>query len=90
MIGILIVTILAFLLGLIIVLLEAKLENDNIQAKNFLKLLPGFNCGSCGFGSCKGMAEAMCENIDNYKKCRPLKNEQLHKMEEYIEKLKVH
>ena len=81
MIGIVIITFTAFLIGIILNLLDndAKSKKDE-----YLKRLPGFNCGSCGFGSCEGMAEAMCKNIENYKKCKPLRGDKLNEMEEYL------
>lgn len=85
MIGILIVTLLAFFLGLIIVILDSKLQDK--QEDQFRKLLPGYNCGACGFGSCSGMAKKMCEDINAYKKCKPLKGENLEKMQNYINNL---
>jgi len=53
--------------------------------EEYLKRLPGYNCGACGFGGCKGMSEAMLEDINNYKKCKPLRGEKLKKLEEYID-----
>ncbi len=85
MIGILIVTLLAFFLSLIIVILDSKLQNK--KEGKFLELLPGYNCGACGFGSCSGMAKKMCEDINAYKKCKPLKGQNLENMEDYISKL---
>ncbi len=85
MIGILIVTLLAFLLSLIIVVLDSKLKNN--KEEKFLELLPGYNCGACGFGSCSGMAKKMCEDINSYKKCKPLKGEKLKQMEDYVNSL---
>lgn len=85
MTGILIVTLLAFFLSLIIVILDSKLKNN--KEDKFLELLPGYNCGACGFGSCSGMAKKMCEDIDVYKKCKPLKGELLEKMEKYVKGL---
>lgn len=88
MIGILIVTILAFLLSLVIIILESKLQNKkNEKEIKFLEFLPGYNCGACGFGSCSGMAQKMCEDINNYKRCKPLKGEKLEKMQAYIDSL---
>ena len=55
------------------------------KKEEYLKRLPGFNCGGCGYGSCEGMAEAMCKSIENYKKCKPLKGEKLKEMEEYLD-----
>ncbi len=85
MIGILIVTLTALVLSIIIVFLDSKLAINN-KEQNFIDLLPGYNCGACGFGSCSGMAKKMCENINNYKKCRPLKGDKLKKMEDYVSK----
>ena len=86
MIGILIVTLLAFFLSLIIVFLDSKLKNN--KEEKFLELLPGYNCGTCGFGSCNGMAKKMCDDINSYKKCKLLKGEKLKQMEEYVKNLK--
>ena len=83
MIGIVIITFTAFIIAIILNLLD---NNSNTKKDEYLKKLPGFNCGSCGFGSCEGMAEAMCKSIENYKKCKPLRGDALKKMEEYIEK----
>lgn len=85
MIGIIITTSIALLLGLIIVFIDNITEVNN-KENEYLKLLPGYNCGACGFGSCSGMAHQMCENINNYKRCKPLKGEKLIRMEEYIAK----
>ena len=81
MIGILIITIFALIISIILVTFN-KQEN---KAEEYLKRLPGFNCGGCGYGSCEGMAEAMCKSIENYKKCKPLKGEKLEEMEEYLD-----
>ena len=83
MIGIIITTSIALTLGLIIVFIDSITEVNN-KENEYLKLLPGYNCGACGFGSCSGMAHKMCEDINNYKRCKPLKGEKLIKMEEYI------
>lgn len=80
MIGILIITGFALIVSIILVIFN-KQEN---KAEEYLKRLPGYNCGACGFGGCKGMSEAMLEDVNNYKKCRPLRGEALKEMEEYI------
>ena len=80
--GIIILTITGFVMGVILVSLNDLFKKN--KSDDFLKLLPGYNCNSCGFGSCKGMSEAMLKDIENYKKCRPLRGEALKKMEEFI------
>lgn len=87
MIGVIIITSLALIFGIIITILESKLD-DSTEEKTYLSLLPGYNCGACGFGSCSGMAKKMCEDINNYKKCKPLKGEKLEELENYIKKNK--
>ena len=84
MIGILILTVTALILGVILVLTDLKINKKDIKEEEFLKRLPGYNCGSCGYGSCSGMAHEMCKNIEAYKKCRPLRGDKLKEMENYI------
>lgn len=88
MIGILILTLLALVLSIVLVTVEQRLNREENKEGQFSKLLPGYNCGACGFGSCDGMAKAMMEDIDNYKKCKPLRGDALKEMEAYIRKIK--
>lgn len=83
MIGILILTITALILGIIIEFVDKLLKEEK---SIYLEYLPGYNCGSCGFGSCSGMSKAMEKDPLNYKRCRPLRGEQLEKMEEFLER----
>lgn len=85
MIGIIILTVLGLLLSLILVNLKEALKDKD---EEILKLLPGYNCGACGFVGCKQMAEVILKDKENYKKCRLLKNESLEKMKNYIDKMK--
>lgn len=85
MIGILIITVVSFILSILIVLVDKFISKENMEDK-YLKHLPGYNCGACGFGSCSGMAKAMCKDKECYKKCRPLKGEALKQMEEFLNK----
>lgn len=87
MIGIVIMTFISLILGLIIVIVDSKI-NTKSKSEIYLELLPGYNCGACGYAGCKGMSEAMLEDINNYKKCKPLRGEKLKELEEYISKMK--
>lgn len=84
MIGIVILTLLALMLSIVLVTLEQKLNKKDQRLEKYCELLPGYNCGACGFGSCTGMAKAMLENIENYKKCKPLRGDALKEMEEFV------
>jgi electron transport complex protein RnfB len=88
MIGIIIMTSLGLILSLLLVNLDAYLNKDLPLEKEYENLLPGYNCGACGFSSCPGMAKAMLEDPLNYKKCRPLRGDALREMETYLRKIK--
>lgn len=75
-------TVIAFIFSIILTILYEKTHHTD-----YIKYLPGYNCGACGYGSCKGMSEAMEKNIENYKKCKPLRGEALKKMEEMVNHL---
>ena len=81
-------TITALVLSVVLVFIDDKLNKKNKRREKIRELLPGYNCGACGFGSCEGMCNAIIEDLDNYKKCKPLKGDSLTKMEEYIDKIK--
>lgn len=77
MIGIIFLTVLALIFSIILVNLEDKF--DDVKS-----LLPGYNCGACGFLGCEDLANKIKEDPLLYKKCRALKGENLIKMQEYI------
>lgn len=81
MIGIIIFTLTALILGTVLVLTDNhfKKEDDKIE-----EYLPGYNCGACGFGSCAGMKEAILKDKNNYKKCKLIRSEEAIK---YFESL---
>lgn len=83
MIGILIFTIIGLVLGILLVLTDNHFKSSEMD--RISKYLPGYNCGSCGFGSCAGMKEAILENKENYKKCKYIKSKEAI---EYFENLK--
>jgi len=82
MIGILIITLTALILGIILVTVDNKDSSD----EKILECLPGINCGACGFGSCKGMVEAIKKDKENYLKCRPLRGEKKENLEKLLNK----
>ena len=85
MIGIIILTVAALIISVILVLLEDKLNKQDKEFDTIRELLPGYNCGACGYGSCGGMAKAILEDKEAYKKCKPLHGESKEKLEEYLQ-----
>lgn len=49
-------------------------------------MLPGANCGGCGFPGCSGMADSIVNNGNkNLSACRPCKADAKAKIIEYLE-----
>lgn len=76
--GIIVLTLTALILGIIIVLVDSKLNDKDNKVEEIEKYLPGINCGACGYGNCHNMACKIKENYDEYKKCRILRGEKLN------------
>ena len=50
-------------------------EEDK-RVEEVTKLLPGYNCGACGFPGCSGFAEAIVEGkVDRLNYCKPGKED---------------
>ena len=77
--GIIVLTLTAFILGIIIVLIDSKLNTKDNSVEEIEKYLPGINCGACGHGTCHNMACKIKEDYNEYKKCRVLRGEKLQK-----------
>jgi len=84
MIGVFILTGIAFLLAVLLVFVDSKLNEEDIDIEKVLDLLPGYNCGACGYPGCKEMSHEILKEKENYKKCVPLRGENKKKMEEYL------
>ena len=48
-------------------------------------MLPNYNCGSCGYAGCSGLAEALVTGeVSVVGTCRPCKADQKEKIAEYL------
>lgn len=74
--GVIYFTIITFILSILIVLLNTLLFKRKTKVDRVLELLPGYNCGACGFGSCSGMAECILKDRSAMDKCRLIKNKE--------------
>lgn len=73
MIGVICFTVIACVLSIVITILNNYLFKNN-KEEELLKMLPGYNCGACGFGSCSGMMHALLKDKYAINKCRVCKN----------------
>jgi electron transport complex protein RnfB len=87
MIGVFILTGIAFILALLLVFVDSKLNEPDLDIEKVIKLLPGYNCGSCGFGGCREMSHEILKDKENYKRCKPLRGENKKRMEEYLKEV---
>lgn len=86
---ILILTSIAFIFSILLVYIESTIKPKKKREEEFFTLLPGYNCGACGYVGCEKMAEAMLEDPNNYQKCKPLKGDALEEMKAYLRKEKL-
>lgn len=62
-------------LGLVIAAKVLYVKEDQ-RIEEVAKRLPNYNCGSCGYAGCKGLAEAIVTGKENnLRKCKPGKEE---------------
>lgn len=54
------------------------------RAEELLALLPGYNCGGCGFPGCSGMADALADGSGDVEKCKPSKPEAKETIRQYL------
>ena len=62
-------------LGLVIAAKVLYVKEDE-RIEEVAKRLPNYNCGSCGYAGCKGLAEAIVTGKEaNLRKCKPGKED---------------
>ena len=74
MIGVLCFTLIAFVLSVIIVFFFFFLFKRRRKVDIIEQMLPGYNCGMCGFGSCLGMAVKLLSDSSLINNCKICKN----------------
>lgn len=76
--------------SLLLAFLNRKLRiPENPKVKKILDMLPGLNCGACGFSSCRTYAQAVAEDSEKYQSCRPAGDGANQKISELLGKKKV-
>lgn len=55
------------------------------RVETVTQLLPGYNCGSCGYAGCSGLAEALVDgSLTKVSTCKPSKPDQRQKIVDYL------
>lgn len=61
-----------------------RVEVDE-RVETVSSMLPNYNCGSCGYAGCSGLAEALVNGeVTSVGTCRPCKADQKKKIVEYL------
>ena len=73
-------------LGLLLAVASKYLAvKEDPRVGEVTKMLPGANCGGCGFPGCSGMADSLVNGGNkNLSACRPCKAENKAKIIEYL------
>ena len=58
-------------------------EEDEREA-TVTGMLPGYNCGSCGYPGCSGLAKSLVSGETDTVNCRPCKPEQRQAIVDYL------
>jgi len=74
-----------FIFGILISVLSKVfyVEVDN-REEEVAKMLPGYNCGACGYSGCHGLAHAIIHEGASVDKCRPIKQDQVKLIKEFL------
>lgn len=55
------------------------------RVETVAQLLPGYNCGSCGYPGCSGLAEALVSGqVKNVSTCKPSKPDKRQEIMDYL------
>ena len=54
------------------------------RVDDVLAMLPGYNCGGCGFPGCSGMAEALVSGDMDHIACKPCKADKRQEIIDYL------
>lgn len=76
MIGVMCFTVITLILAITIVLLNHYLFKRRSKQDIIMEMLPQYNCGACGFGSCTGMSIELLKDRNAIHKCRLVKNKE--------------
>ncbi|HHU56510.1 MAG TPA: electron transporter RnfB [Acholeplasmataceae bacterium] len=76
------------LFGILIALLSKVLavepEDDRIETVQ--SMLPGYNCGACGYPGCNAFATAIINEGKDVSGCKPIKPNQAELIREFLRK----
>ena len=83
--AILMMTVVSALMGLILGIAgKVFYVQVDERTETVTAMLPGYNCGGCGYPGCSGLASALVEKEVAVISCKPCKADQKAKIVEYL------
>lgn len=87
--AILVALCLGALLGIVLGVASKVFEvKEDERYEVVVNMLPGYNCGACGFPGCSGLTNALLEKQTNVVTCKPCKPDRLKEIVEYLNSTK--
>lgn|SRR5574344_2813212 len=76
----------SIILGVIIAVVSEKFKvKEDERAIKALEMMPGVNCGACGFAGCSGLVNAIVKGEETHvKRCAVIKKEKAEEIVEYL------
>ncbi|MBQ1505258.1 MAG: electron transporter RnfB [Erysipelotrichales bacterium] len=72
-------------MGLILGIANKEFEvKEDPRLAPLTEMLPGYNCGACGFPGCSGLAGAIINGETDKMVCKPIKPDQKAKVLEFL------
>ncbi|MFA5407759.1 MAG: (Fe-S)-binding protein [Bacilli bacterium] len=87
--GVIIFTSIAFSISIILSITNYYLNREVEKIEKVLSLLPGYNCGACGFNGCHDMASNIINNGTDPRRCKKLNDEEYIVIEKYVNRYKL-
>ena len=76
----------AIILGVVIAFVSDKFKvKVDERAEKALSMMPGVNCGACGFPGCSGLVDALVDGSETHvKRCAVIKPEKAQEVVDYL------
>lgn len=89
-VAIAVIVIVALLLGVLIAFISKKFKlKEDERAVKLLEMLPGANCGACGYPGCAGLRDAiMSGDVTKIKTCKVISKDNAQDVVEYLNSAK--
>ncbi|MFA6627886.1 MAG: (Fe-S)-binding protein [Bacilli bacterium] len=72
---------------LLAVLAKVFYVKEDVRVETLTSMLPGYNCGACGYPGCNGLAKAIIDKKATVDSCKPSKPDQKQAIREWLDSL---